>query len=183
MFVEPASINDAAYVKFDTYWDDRGSFEEAFNIEKFHALGLPVVWAQDNLSYSHQNVIRGLHYQKVNPQGKLVRCLQGRIWDVCVDLRPQSNTYGCYFSAMLEGNNGTALYVPPGCAHGFKTLSPTALVSYKCTTVYNKESDAGVRWNDPDIGINWPGEHHILSDKDKSLPLLRMIDHGYHTTG
>ncbi len=155
--------------------DERGFFMETYNKNRFESVGLPGDFVQDNHSRSTKNVIRGLHYQYPLWQGKLVRTLKGAIFDVAVDIRPDSVTRGQWFGIELTETNKLQLYIPPGFAHGFATLSDVAEVSYKCTAQYKAQDDAGIFWNDPDIAIEWPVSNAIVSEKDANAPLLRDI--------
>lgn len=154
------------------FTDHRGSFEETYRRDAFRELGLPTDWAQENVSVSEYGTLRGLHVQKKNPQGKLVRCLWGMIHDVCVDLRLDSPTYGRWTIARLSSTSSRALYLPPGCAHGFEVLKGPATVHYMCTTLYDKDSDGGVYFADPDLNIPWKTREPITSERDEKLPLL-----------
>ena len=160
------------------FGDERGAFYETWNAERFAAHGLPTHFVQSNVSTSSRGVLRGLHYQHPHGQGKLVQVLEGEVWDVAVDIRRDAETFGCWTAVTLSADNKKQFYIPPGFAHGFCVLSPTALFSYKCTDFYHPECDAGVRWDDPDIGIDWPIAEPVLSEKDKNLPLLRDIPVG-----
>ena len=155
--------------------DERGFFLETFNAGVFEECGLPVNFVQDNHSRSGRGVLRGLHYQFPSWQGKLVRVVSGEIFDVAVDIRPESPTYGQWYGVTLSGENKHQLYIPPGYAHGFCVLSETVDVTYKCTALYNPSEDAGVRWDDPDIGIDWPISEPLVSEKDRNAPLLKDI--------
>lgn len=155
--------------------DARGFFLETYNKEKYGAAGLTFDFVQDNLSFSSRGVLRGLHYQNPHAQGKLVYVLQGEVWDVAVDIRRDSACFGHWTAVTLSAGNKKQFYIPPGFAHGFCVLSETALFTYKCTDLYHPECDGGVRWNDPDIGIDWPVAEPILSDKDKIQPYLRDL--------
>jgi len=159
--------------------DVRGYFMETYNRQAFARAGLDMTFVQDNQSMSKKGVLRGLHLQTQFSQGKLVHVISGEVYDVAVDLRRGSPTYGQYFSMILSGENKKMLYIPEGFAHGFLVLSDEAVVTYKCTQLYHPEYDAGIAWNDPDIGIDWPlnGIEPVLSEKDKKLPLLK--DTGY----
>ena len=163
--IEPNVINDG-----------RGYFMESFNRSKFQAgTGLNVQFVQDNQSYSTKGVLRGLHYQTGSfAQAKLVRVLQGEVLDVAVDIRPESKTYGAHVAVVLSADNNKQLFIPRGFAHGFLVLSDTATFFYKCDNLYNKESEGGIFYNDPAIGINWgmAQEELIISDKDVALPTL-----------
>jgi len=138
------------------FGDDRGFFLESFNAGVFAAAGLPTIWRQDNHSRSSRGVLRGLHYQLVEPQGKLVRVTRGAVFDVAVDIRRSSPTFGKWVGAELSDENQAMMYVPPGFAHGFLVLSDIADFCYKCTTLWNQPSDRALRWDDPGIGIAWP---------------------------
>ncbi len=162
-------------VKNRIFEDERGFFMETYNKYRFESVGLPGDFVQDNHSRSTKGVIRGLHYQYPQWQGKLVRALRGVIYDVAVDIRPDSTTRGQWFGIELSDENRIQLYVPPGFAHGFATLSDVAEIAYKCTTAYKAEDDAGISWNDPDIGVQWPVDDPIISEKDAAAPQLRDI--------
>ncbi len=173
MMVEKTHLNGVLLVKLDRYFDERGYFQETYNKEVFGQLGLPTDYVQDNMSHSKRDVIRGLHLQRNNPQGKLVRCMQGKIFDVVVDLRLNSPTFKKWGMFELRDKNNVAIYVPPGYAHGFVTISEESLVSYKCTTLYDRASDGGIRWDDEELGITWPIKSPIISAKDRGLPTMR----------
>ena len=160
-------------VQLKIYHDNRGFFVERFNKKLFQDLGLPVDYFQDNHSLSAPNVIRGLHFQNNPSQAKLVGCLRGKILDVAVDIRKNSPTFGKYFSIELSGENGKLLFVPAGFAHGFAVLgAEPADVMYKVDNQFSKEGDGGIRFNDPDLKIDWQIANPIISDKDKNLPLF-----------
>jgi len=155
--------------------DGRGAFFETYKRSEYAANGIAEDFVQENHSVSARGVLRGLHYQNApHAQGKLVRVVAGAVWDVAVDLRPQSATYGQWYGLELSAENRVQFYIPPGFAHGFMTLSDTAEFVYKCTAEYNKASEGGVRWDDPRLAIKWPavlGELSV-SDKDQALPWL-----------
>lgn len=156
------------------FGDDRGYFMETYQKDEFAAAGITDDFVQDNQSMSRKGVLRGLHFQTENTQGKLVRVISGRVFDVGVDIRPNSPYFGRWAGVELSSENKRQLYVPQGFAHGFLVLSDTAEFTYKCTDVYNPSADGGIRWDDPDIGIEWPIEGEpILSEKDRQLPLLK----------
>ena len=157
------------------FGDDRGYFMETWNRDAYRDAGLDLTFVQDNLSSSSRGVLRGLHYQLPNGQGKLVSCVQGEVFDVAVDIRRGSPTFGRWVGVMLSADNARRLYVPPAFAHGFQVVSPTALFTYKCTDVYNREAEGSIRWNDPAIGIEWPVAGSTLSDKDQVAPLLADV--------
>lgn len=170
MKVTKTAIDGVLYVETPCFWDGRGMFEESYNADTYFKAGLPTLWPQDNVSYNpKKNVLRGLHMQSHKPMGKLIRCLKGSIQDVAVDIN------GNHVSVVLD-HPSKGLYVPAGMFHGFLTLADDTLVYYKCTTLYDKQSDGGILWNDPDLDIIWansdPGEI-IVSDKDSRLPTLR----------
>ena len=152
--------------------DDRGFFLESFNAERFAQHGLPTVFRQDNHSHSKKGVLRGLHYQLRRPQGKLVSVIRGSVFDVAVDIRRGSATFGKWYGVVLTEDEPRFLWIPPGFAHGFCTLSDSADFVYKCTDVYVADDDRGVLWSDPSIGVEWPIENPILSDKDQRMPTL-----------
>lgn len=152
------------------FGDSRGYFMETYQYEEFKNAGLDMVFVQDNQSKSKRGVLRGLHYQKRNSQGKLVRVVSGEVYDVGVDLRKGSETFGQYYGVVLSAENKRQFYVPEGFAHGFVVLSDTAEFVYKCTNYYDPSSEAGILWNDPDLAIEWPitaDMEILLSDKDK----------------
>ena len=160
-------------VQLKIYHDNRGFFVERFNKKLFQDLGLPVDYFQDNHSLSAPNVIRGLHFQNNPSQAKLVGCLRGKILDVAVDIRKNSPTFGKYFSIELSAENGKLLFIPAGFAHGFAVLGDEpADVMYKVDNQFSKEGDGGIRFNDPDLKIDWQIVNPIISDKDKNLPLF-----------
>ena len=175
MRVLPTSLPDVVIVESPVHADGRGFFTEVFHAEKFAALGLPTTFVQDNHSRSLRHVLRGLHYQLGEPQGKLVRAVRGHIFDVAVDLRRTSPTFGQWTGVELRGGDGRQLWIPEGFAHGFLVLSEDADVSYKCTAPYRPASDRSVRWDDPAIGIAWPlpaGGAPRLAAKDAAAPTL-----------
>ncbi len=155
------------------YGDVRGSLSETYHAEKFKALGVGSTFAQDNQSVSAPGVLRGLHGQRFHPQSKLVRVIQGEVFDVAVDARPSSKTYGQWYGHRLSGENGVQMYLPEGFLHGFCVLRGPAVVLYKCSTVYEPGDQVGVLWNDPDLGILWPVKDPLLSPKDTVLPWFK----------
>lgn len=177
MNVLNTSINGCIVIEPKVFFDERGYFFESFNERVFEEkTGVSVNFIQDNQSKSSRGVLRGLHYQRgAYQQAKLVRVLQGEVLDVVVDLRKESSTYGMHFTQVLTENNFTQVYIPRGCAHGFLVKSETAVFSYKCDNVYNKESEGGIIYNDPSLGIDWEYnlDKVIVSDKDKILPLFK----------
>ncbi len=156
--------------------DDRGYFLETWSAAGFGARGLPTTFAQDNLSRSAVGVLRGLHYQFPTGQGKLVGVSRGRVFDVAVDIRVGSPTFGRWVGEILAAEDGRQLYIPPGFAHGFQVIGDEpALFSYKCTEGYDPAGQCSILWDDPEIGIDWPGESPLLSPKDAEAPRLRDV--------
>jgi len=156
--------------------DGRGAFLETWHDERYTALGISGPFVQDNVSRSVRGVLRGLHFQHPNDQGKLVQVLEGEVFDVAVDVRKGSPTFGKWEGATLSSDNARQLWIPEGFAHGFCVTSEEAVFAYKCTEYYHRASEHPVRWNDPDIGIEWPIKKPELSDKDKIAPLLKELD-------
>lgn len=159
----------------DVFSDDRGFFLETWSQQRYHDAGIAERFVQDNVSSSAKGILRGLHYQYPQPQGKLVQVVSGCVFDVAVDIRRQSPTFGQWVSIELCESNHKQMYIPPGFAHGFCVLSETAIFSYKCTDYYNGSTDGGVIWNDPDINIEWPISEPVLSKKDAGLLRLKDI--------
>lgn len=155
--------------------DDRGFFLETWHAEKYRAGGIDADFVQDNHSHSVRGTLRGLHAQSPHPQGKLLRVIQGEIFDVAVDARRGSPTYGQHVTAVLSADNFHQLWVPPGLLHGFVVTSDVAQVEYKCTAPYHPEAEFSVAWDDPDLGIPWPIDRPILSSRDASAPRLREV--------
>lgn len=170
----PLAIPEVWLVQPEPRPDARGHFARTFCATEFTAYGLPAAFPQCNLSFNqHRGTLRGLHWQdEPFPEGKLVRCTRGAIFDVAVDLRPASPTHGRWISALLSADNAHALYIPPGFAHGFQALEDTTEVFYQMTEPYRDGMARGLRWNDPTIAIAWPLPDPILSDRDAALPLL-----------
>lgn len=162
-------IKDLVVIEPKVFEDQRGYFFEAYNKNTFHELGLDYDFVQDNQSYSTKGVLRGLHFQKQYPQAKLVRVLQGEVFDVAVDLRKDSPTYGKWYGVTLSAENKKMFMIPRGFAHGFLVLSDTAVFSYKCDDFYHPNDEGGIMYNDSDIGVEWPkiDVEYILSEKDK----------------
>ena len=174
------AIPDVVLIEPRVFPDERGFFMETYKYSDFAAFGIKERFVQDNHSRSIKGVLRGLHYQKPpKAQGKLVRVVVGEIFDVAVDIRKGSPWYGKWVGASLSAENKLMLYIPPGFAHGFCVLSEVAEVVYKATEEYSPEHDAGILWNDPEIGIRWPIEQPILSDKDAKLPPLRGVGNDF----
>jgi dTDP-4-dehydrorhamnose 3,5-epimerase len=175
VIVEPLAIPDVKLLRPRVFGDERGFFLETFNSRTFADAGLPTEWRQDNHSRSVRGVLRGLHYQLENPQGKLVRVTRGAVFDVAVDIRRSSPSFGRWVGAELSDTNQQMLYIPPGFAHGFLVLSEVADFCYKCTTLWHQQSDRSLVWNDPDIAIDWQLDGigvPQLAAKDAAAPTL-----------
>ena len=177
--IEDSNISGIKIITPQIHRDDRGYFFESFNSEDFKSLGLPTKFLQDNQAFSKKGTLRGLHYQLNYPQGKLVRVIQGEVFDVVVDIRLDSPTFGKYEGFNLSCKNNKIMYIPEGFAHGYVVLSETAIFQYKCTEPYHSEDEYGLFWNDKDLNIQWPVKNPILSEKDKNLPTLHSIDKRY----
>ena len=168
--VTTCTIEGLYVIEPTVFKDERGYFMETYNQNDFKEAGLDMVFVQDNQSMSVKGVLRGLHYQKQYPQGKLVRAVRGTVFDVAVDLREKSATYGKWFGVILSAENKKQFYIPEGFAHGFLVLSDEAEFAYKCTDFYHPGDEGGLKWDDPEIGVDWPieeGMELIISDKDK----------------
>lgn len=175
MKVTESKLAGCAIIDPAVHGDDRGSFFETWNADRYRRLGLPDKFVQSNVSSSARGVLRGLHYQWPNPQGKLVSVLEGEVYDVAVDIRRGSPTFGRWEAVMLSAENKRQFWMPEGFAHGFAVLSERALVSYLCTAQYDKAADANVRWNDAVIAIDWPIDSPLLSAKDETAPFLADV--------
>jgi dTDP-4-dehydrorhamnose 3,5-epimerase len=176
MKIEKTFIEGLVILQPSIFEDERGHFFESFQIEKFQKDVAEVNFVQDNQSFSKKGVVRGLHLQ--NPpfaQGKLVRVISGKAWDVAVDLRKNSPTYGQHFRYLLEASKNNMMYIPEGFAHGFSAIEDT-IFFYKCTNFYNKQSETGIIWNDQSLGIDWGVENPIISPKDEELPEFKNFD-------
>jgi dTDP-4-dehydrorhamnose 3,5-epimerase len=157
------------------FGDARGFFLESWNQQRYREASLEVDFVQDNISFSRRGTLRGLHFQNPNAQGKLLQVLQGEVFDVAVDIRRSSPTFGKWHGLILSSDNKTQFYVPPGFAHGFAVLSETALFQYKCTDYYAPQNELSLAWDDPDIGIEWPLKEPLLSTKDAKALHLRAM--------
>ena len=166
MTIEPTPLAGVVVIRPKVFGDDRGFFFESWNRQQFQNAGIPSDFVQDNHSRSRQGILRGLHYQTEQPQGKLVRVAAGEVFDVAVDLRTDSPTCGHWFGCVLSAENKTQLWVPPGFAHGFYVLSPYADFLYKCSDYYHPESEVTLAWNDPTVAIDWP----LVDDQPPELP-------------
>ena len=167
------SIPDIILIKPTVFEDQRGFFMESYHIDKFNSGGIKCNFVQDNHVRSEYNTLRGLHFQVKYPQAKLLRCLKGKVFDVAVDIRQGSPTYGQWVGEELSEDNHYQLFIPEGFAHGYYVMSETADIIYKCSEIYHPEDQQGIIWEDREIGINWPGENPLLSMTDQSLPLLK----------
>jgi dTDP-4-dehydrorhamnose 3,5-epimerase len=170
------SVPGVLIVEPDVLGDERGFFMESFQQRRYKEAGIAEPFVQDNVSFSRFGVLRGLHFQHPRAQGKLVYVLHGEVFDVAVDIRRGSPTYGKWFGTSLSGDNKRQLWLPPGFAHGFCVTGDTALFAYKCTDYYHPDAEISVRWNDPDIAIDWPVERPELSVKDAGALALREIE-------
>lgn len=173
--VIPTSIKDLVVIEPQVFGDSRGYFMESYSEQDFYNAGLTMKFVQDNESRSKKGVLRGLHFQTQHTQGKLVRVVEGEVYDVAVDLREGSPTFGKWEGVLLTAENKLQFYVPEGFAHGFLVLSDVATFQYKCTDYYAPKYDGGIRWNDPEIGIKWPLKgikEILLSEKDQKQPML-----------
>ena len=176
MIIEKTFINGVIVISPEVHEDSRGYFMESYNKLDFENAGLHYDFVQDNQSKSTKGVLRGLHFQKTHPQAKLVRVIEGEVFDVAVDLRKDSPTYGKYVSVLLSSTNKKMFLIPRGFAHGFLVLSESAIFQYKCDDYYHPEDEGGVIWNDPDINVNWPKMDKVfLSTKDNNNPLFKDL--------
>lgn len=182
MNLVPTDLAGLLLIEPRVFGDSRGFFLETWNRAKYREAGLDVDFVQDNLSLSRRGIVRGLHFQNPNPQGKLVQVLAGEVYDVAVDLRWSSPTFRRWHAVLLSSENKRQLYVPPGFAHGFAVLSETALFHYKCTSYYSPADERTLLYNDPDLGIPWPVPEPVLSEKDrqgvrlKNLPAAALFE-------
>jgi dTDP-4-dehydrorhamnose 3,5-epimerase len=179
---EPLEIPDVVLVLPTRYTDERGFFQESYRESAFAEAGIHARFTQDNLARSTRGVLRGLHYQ-IPPaaQGKLVSAVSGTIFDVAVDLRVGGSTFGRWVGRTLDAEQGGLLWIPPGFAHGYQVLSDVAVVHYRVTAEYRADLDRGVLWNDPTIGVHWPGADPVVSEKDREQPTLDRCDNPFTT--
>jgi dTDP-4-dehydrorhamnose 3,5-epimerase len=159
----------------DVFSDERGFFFESYNEERYRAVGITTEFVQDNIAFSVEGTIRALHYQSDPGQAKLVSCISGAIWDVAVDIRPNSPTFGQWVGVELNDQNHHQLFIPVGFAHGYSALTPTTKVQYKVSSLYNPKTECSIRWNDPDLNIAWPVKHPILSARDQQSPFFQDV--------
>ncbi len=175
MNIITTQLEGVVIIEPEVFRDNRGFFAETYNQKRYEKYGINCIFVQDNLSYSQQNTLRGLHFQIKHPQAKLVQVISGEIFDVAVDIRPDSTTFGKWTGAYLSDKNKRQLFIPQGFAHGFSVLSETAYFSYKCSDYYFPQDEGGIVWSDPDIHIDWPVTNPIISEKDKQLPCLSEL--------
>ncbi len=175
MKVMPTELPGCLVLEPRVFEDERGFFYESFNADTFAGHGMPSAFVQGNVSSSTRGVLRGLHYQWPKPQGKLVSVVEGEVWDVAVDIRRGSPHFGRWTAAVLSAENKRHFWIPEGFAHGFVVLSPRALFTYLCTATYDREADAAIRWDDPDLAIDWPVRSPELSPKDEKAPFLADV--------
>jgi len=170
-------INGLIEIQPKIFGDERGYFFECWSRRDYEEAGINLPFVQDNQSSSLKGVLRGLHFQITHPQGKLVRAIEGEVFDVAVDIRKDSSDFGKWHAVILSGKKQNQFYIPPGFAHGFLVLSDSAVFAYKCTDFYYPKDEGGIIWNDSDVGIDWPdlGMEYKLSDKDKILPGIKNI--------
>ena len=175
MKVLTTSLDGVLIIEPDVFGDQRGFFMETYQRQRYNAAGIETDFLQDNLSFSVKGTLRGLHYQHPHSQAKLVQVVQGEIYDVAVDIRRGSPTFGQWTGVHLSDENKRQFFIPEGFAHGFAVLSDTALFMYKCSDLYVPDSEGGLLWSDPDLGIDWPLSEPLLSDKDRRYPHLKDI--------
>jgi dTDP-4-dehydrorhamnose 3,5-epimerase len=175
MNVIPGQLQGLLIIEPKVFGDARGFFMETWNLRKYQQAGIGAPFVQDNISVSRKGALRGLHFQNPNPQGKLVSVLQGEVLDLVVDIRLRSATFGKWEAVRLSSENKRQFYIPPGFAHGFLVLSDTAMFHYKCTEFYSPKDEATIRWNDPDLGIQWQMDNPIISEKDAKGWLLKEV--------
>ncbi|TKJ33972.1 MAG: dTDP-4-dehydrorhamnose 3,5-epimerase [Planctomycetes bacterium B3_Pla] len=175
MNVKETKLPGVLVLEPDVFSDERGFFLETWNAARYGDIGIHGTFVQDNVSFSRKDILRGLHFQYPQSQGKLIQVLSGEVLDVAVDIRAGSPTFGQWVGEVLSETNHKQMYVPPGFAHGYCVTSQTALFSYKCTDFYNSATENGIVWNDPDIGIDWPVAEPILSSKDAGYTRLKDL--------
>jgi dTDP-4-dehydrorhamnose 3,5-epimerase len=178
MTVTELGLPGVLLLQLDVYRDERGYFQEVWNPARVTVPGVHKEFVQDNIAFSHHRVLRGLHFQRPHEQAKLIVALTGTIFDVAVDVRAGSPTFGQWVGTELAAGTGHMLYIPEGFAHGYQVLSATAQVLYKCTDIYHPEAEHSLAWNDPAIGIHWPLPDPVLSEKDRTAPTLADLQIG-----
>jgi len=177
MQITQTNLNGVLIIEPRIFSDGRGFFFESYHRERYRQYGIRNDFVQDNLSYSMKDTLRGLHYQNPHSQAKLVQVLSGEVFDVALDIRSGSPTFGQWTGIILSSENKKQFYIPIGFAHGFCVLSDTAIFSYKCDDFYSPDCEGGIFWSDPDLGIDWPVKAPLLSDKDGKYPCLKDIPH------
>ena len=175
MNIIETEIKGVLVIEPDVFYDDRGFFLESYNQDRFQELGIQSNFVQDNLSLSKYGTLRGLHYQHPHEQAKLVQVIQGAVFDITVDIRTESPTFGKWIGIELSAENKKQMLIPEGFAHGYCVLRDTAVFQYKCSDFYVPDCEGGILWSDPDLAIDWPVNSPIVSDKDSKLPFLRDI--------
>ena len=175
MNITETKLSGVLIIEPKVFGDARGFFKETYQAERYRETRIEYTFVQDNYSRSQKGVLRGLHYQITKPQGKLVSCPKGAVFDVAIDVDPISATFGQYVGIELTEDNNRQFWVPPGYAHGFCVLTDTADFQYKCTDYYDPSDEGGLIWNDPDVAIDWPIDQPLLSDKDSKLPTLKEL--------
>jgi dTDP-4-dehydrorhamnose 3,5-epimerase len=175
MKVIKCELDSLLIIEPDVFGDHRGFFLESWNRKRYREAGIDAEFVQDNFSFSQRGTLRGLHFQNPLPQGKLVSVCQGEVFDVAVDIRRDSQTFGKWHGVTLTGENKRQFWVPAGFAHGFAVISETALFHYKCTEIYSPQNELGFRWDDPDVGIKWPVATPTLSQRDAKAPFLKEL--------
>ena len=181
MKINTTPIDGLLVLEPDVFRDERGFFLETFHEQKYEKLGIESKFVQDNLSLSSKGILRGLHFQYRHPQAKLVQVLLGEVFDVAVDIRRGSPTFGKWFGTVLSQDNLYQMFIPEGFAHGYCVVSETAIFAYKCSEFYSPADEGGLLWSDPDIGIDWPSSDPVLSQKDSRLPRLSEFPKDWKT--
>jgi dTDP-4-dehydrorhamnose 3,5-epimerase len=174
-FLPHPILSEIVIIEPDVFRDDRGHFLESYQEQRYLEHGIPARFVQDNISYSKQGVLRGLHYQLGRPQAKIISCIHGEVFDVAVDIRRGSPSFGQWAGVTLSDSNCRQIYIPEGFAHGFCAESDMAMVLYKCTDFYVPEEERGIRWDDPSLDIDWPITKPILSPKDQAYSILQNV--------
>ena len=175
MRVVPKELEGVVIIEPEVFDDPRGYFMESYNQRRYQDIGIKADFVQDNISFSKGRTLRGLHYQYPHTQAKLVQVLKGEVFDVAVDIRPQSTTFGKWIGKYLSDKNRQQLFIPEGFAHGFCVVSDEAIFMYKCSDLYARDCEKGILWSDPDLNIDWPVNDPLVSDKDSKLPYLKDI--------
>lgn len=175
MKIKQTPLKDFLIIDQDIHFDDRGQFAEIYQSKRYKQVGIKDNFVQDNHSHSKKGVLRGMHFQKIKPQAQILTVISGKIYDVVVDIRMQSETYGKWYGLILGNGGFSQVYMPPGFAHGFCVLSDFADLHYKVSEYYDSKNESGFLWNDPDIGIKWPITNPIINNRDLNYPLLKEL--------